>query len=241
MNKFVATAYLGLVVTASGVFIAEARPAYAQKEAKQCNYCHLSGNGGARNFRGQFYGGNNLNFDRFDETREALLAGVSKDATGADARAKIAYVGNISGAADKQIQLASLRGPVVVIACDKATDASKELMKQVYKLETAYGRNVTFIGIAKTDIVGALKLTDELGSTIRVLPDTESVAAKKFSLAAGWDFAVVAKMGDPLKTYQGISKTNVEDAIKVLAEKAEVEAPTFDATKLPEKPTRGGN
>ncbi len=240
MNKLAATAYLALVVTGSSIFVAEARPAYAQKEGKQCVYCHTSGNGGRRGFRGQFYGANGLSFDHYNEEREAALAGVAKDVTGADTAPKTAFVGNISGPADKQIQLAALRGPVVVFFVDKATKEGKDALKQIHGLAEAYGRNVTFIGVSETDQDGALQLTADLGSSIRILPDVEKAALKKFSATTGYDFAVVAKQGDPLKTFEGISKANVDQAIKLLKDSQEVDIPTFDTSKLPETALRGG-
>jgi len=239
MNKLAATAYLGLLVTGSSIFVAEARPQYAAKEGKQCIYCHLSGNGGRRGFRGMFYGSNGLSFDHYDEEREAMLAGVAKDATGADGGPKSAYVGNIAGPADKQIQLAALRGPVVVFFVDKASKEGKEALKQIHGLAEAYGRDVTFIGVANTDVDGALKLTADLGSNIRILPDVEKAAQKKFSATTGYDFAVVAKQGDPLKTFQGLSKANVDDAIKLLKDSQQVDVPTFDTSKLPATALRG--
>src|SRR5579862_9691787 len=110
MNKFAIVSFVAGIALITGIFSAEARPEYAQKENKACGYCHLSdAGGGARGFRGAFYGANNLSFDKFDEEREAGIAGVAANGDGGDTRPKVAYVGNIAGPASKQIQLASLR------------------------------------------------------------------------------------------------------------------------------------
>lgn len=239
MNKLAATAYLAFLVIGSSIFIAEARPAYAQKENRPCGYCHVSPSGGdQRNFRGQYYGANGLSFLNFDEAREAALAGVEKDSSGASALPKTRYVGNVGGPAASQIQLASLRGPVVVFYLDAPTEATKKVMKEVFNLSVAYGKQVTFIGVTTADAETALKMTADYGSVIRILPDKGDTAVKKFSLQNGFDFAVVAKMGDPLKTFSGLSKANIDEAIKVLATQ-EIAAPTFDTAKFPETPVRG--
>jgi len=68
---------------------AQAKPAYARKEGKACNYCHVTP-GGPRNFRGQYYGAHARSFEQFDNVFEAKAAGVSPDAVGGDAVATVA-------------------------------------------------------------------------------------------------------------------------------------------------------
>lgn len=63
---------LGLV--AAGV---QAKPPFAAKEGKNCVYCHVSPNGGRRNYRGVYYRLNNLSFSGFDDAAEAQKAGVA--------------------------------------------------------------------------------------------------------------------------------------------------------------------
>jgi len=54
-----------------------ALPAYAQKEAKPCAYCHVNpAGGGKRNYRGLYYKAHNLTFAEFDDAAEAKKAGV---------------------------------------------------------------------------------------------------------------------------------------------------------------------
>ena len=82
--------FLGI---SAGVLIAEARPAYARNEGRQCGYCHTRPQGGGeRGFRGQFYGANGLSFDHFKEEREASIAGVSPKSEGSGAIPKVSYV-----------------------------------------------------------------------------------------------------------------------------------------------------
>lgn len=63
---------------------ANARPAYAKKEMKECVYCHVTP-GGPRNFRGMYYGTHNRSFADFDNVFEAKAAGVAASAVGGDA------------------------------------------------------------------------------------------------------------------------------------------------------------
>jgi glutathione peroxidase len=63
---------------------ATAYPAFAQKEKKECVYCHVKP-GGARNFRGLYYKAHDNSFKDFDNVYEAKLAGVSADTKGPDA------------------------------------------------------------------------------------------------------------------------------------------------------------
>ncbi|MBN9504094.1 MAG: hypothetical protein BGO01_04665 [Armatimonadetes bacterium 55-13] len=239
MNKLAVTAYLGLIVLSSGVYVAEARPAYAQKEGKQCVYCHTSSRGGVRGFRGQFYGANNLTFRYFEEQREASIAGVTPDSTGSSSAPTVAYAGNTSGPATSQIQLAALRTPVLVFFVDQASADAKEAMKGIHELQKAYGTKVSVLAVTKADEENAVKMTSDLGSFVRVLPDEKGTAIKKFSVANGFDFVVVGKRGDYVKSFEGLSKANLDGAVKAIAADLEVEAPTFDESKLPAKTLRG--
>ncbi len=214
MNKLLTVGYIAAFALVAGIFTAEARPEYAQKEGKACGYCHLSGGGGgARGFRGQYYGANGLSFGSFDEKREATIAALDSGGTGGATRAKVAYVGNISGPASKQIQLASLRGPVVVMFFDGAGDDAKAAAKVLHKLAVAYGRRVTVVGVTSGDQAKALKLTVDLGSQVRLLPDADLEATKKFGATLGLDMVVVSQRGDEFKKIGGFSKGNLEAAV----------------------------
>ena len=81
------TAFLGAFVTAalSHGTTAEAKPPFAQKEMKACGYCHASNGGGARNYRGMFYGAHKLSFADFDNEYEAKVAGVDPKAMAGEA------------------------------------------------------------------------------------------------------------------------------------------------------------
>lgn len=63
---------------------AHARPAYARKEGKKCDYCHVTP-GGPRNFRGMYYGAHSKSFEQFDNVFEAKAAGVAADSVAGDA------------------------------------------------------------------------------------------------------------------------------------------------------------
>lgn len=238
VKRITVAAYLTVFAIASSVLIAEARPVYARKENQACGYCHTSARGGDRGFRGMFYGANGLNFDGYDEKREALLAGLSPNLEGKGTIPAISYNGNIAGPATQQIQVASLRGPVILMFLDKADDQSKAAVKAIAGLAKAYGTRVTVLGIAKTD--DPLKLTDDLGGLLRVYPDPESSALKKFSAVQALDFAVVAKLGEPVKTFTGFSRSNLEEAMKLIATSQSIAAPAFDLSTVNEKVVRGG-
>lgn len=185
-----------------------------------------------------FYGANGLSFDDFDEKREALIAGLSPNAEGKNTLPVVSYSGNIAGPAAQQIQVASLRGPVILLFLDKADEQSKAAVKAIAALAKAYGTRTTILGVAKTD--DPLKLTNELGGLIRVYPDADGAAIKKFAAGQALDFAVVAKLGDPVKTFAGFSRSNLEEAMKLIATTQSIAAPTFDLSTVSEKVVRGG-
>jgi hypothetical protein len=237
MNRSIVVAFFTIANMAATIIVSEARPVYARKERQECGYCHVRpGGGGDRGFRGMFYGGNGLSFQGFDEKREALIAGLTGGATGRNSIPAISYNGNISGPATQQIQLASLRGPVMLVFLTKADDSSKLAVKTMASLAKAYGTQVTVLGVAKTE--DALKLTDELGGLLRVYPDADGAAAKKYSAANSLDVAVAAKLGDPLKVYAGFSRSNMAGAMNVLAT-AGIQPPVVDLAQIPEKVMRG--
>ncbi len=64
-------------------FAANAKPAFARREGKMCDYCHLNpGGGGARGFRGLYYAKHKFSFAGFDEKKEAAKAGVKPGSVG---------------------------------------------------------------------------------------------------------------------------------------------------------------
>lgn len=72
---------LAAVVGLTGVFEANATPAFARKEHKKCMYCHLNPHGGgARGFRGIYYQNHGNSFKGFKEKVEAKKAGVKPGA-----------------------------------------------------------------------------------------------------------------------------------------------------------------
>jgi hypothetical protein len=240
MNKLIFVGFLAGIVLVTGIFTAEARPEYAQKEGKDCGYCHLNaGGGGARGFRGMFYGANNLSFDKFNEDRESMIAAVAANADAGDTRAKVNYVGNISGPADKQVQLIAIRRPVLVVFFDAASDDAKTSAKLLRKIALAYSNSVGVVGIAEGDTDKALKLTKDLGSQLRILPDPEGVAMKKFSATQGLDIVAVSKMGETTKLFSGVSKGNLTAAIAQIGSFG-VEAPTVDLADAPADALHGG-
>lgn len=239
MKRIAITAYITAFALGAGTLIAEARPIYARKEKQPCGYCHTRSSGGGENgFRGMYYGGNGLSFDDYDEKREALIAGLSPNAEGRNTVPAISYNGNVYGPAVQQIQVAALRGPVILLFLDKANDDSKAAVKSIAALAKAYGTRVTILGVAKSD--APLKLTEELGGLMRIYSDPEGAAIKKFSGSQALDVAVVAKLGDPVKTFEGFSRANLDAAIKLIASGQSVAAPTFDLSTVGEKVLRGG-
>lgn len=240
MNKLAATAYLGFLVVGCSVFIAEARPIYAQKENKPCGFCHVRASGGGnRGFRGQFYGANGLSLSNFDEKREASIAGLSPESEGIGTVPTISYAGNVAGPATQQIQLASLRGPVLLIFIDKVDESAKTAVKHLGDVAKAYGTSATVFAVMKGSTEETLKATQELGSRLRVFPDVNFGAVKKFSAVQGLDLAVVAKMGDPVKTFPGFSGPNVDAALKCIAETQAIPYPNVDTAKIGDKVLRG--
>lgn len=237
MNRLAVTAYTAIFVTATGTLVAEARPAYARNEQKPCGYCHVrAGGGGERGFRGMYYGANGLSFNQFDEKREALIAGLAPDTDGRSTVPAISYNGNIVGPALQQTRVAALRGPVIVLFLEKADEASKASVKAIGSLAKSFGTEATILGIAKTE--DGLKLTKELGGNIRIYADLKGEAAKEFGATNALDIAVIAKLGTPLKTFPGFSRSNLEAAIKVVMEQG-TGLSTFDLLTVPEKLVRG--
>jgi hypothetical protein len=84
------TAVIAFVSFSSG---ATARPPYAQREKKSCNYCHTSDSGGARGFRGMYYNAHGLTFKKYVEKTEAKKAGVTAGAVGAKSKPTKPYTG----------------------------------------------------------------------------------------------------------------------------------------------------
>jgi hypothetical protein len=215
-----------------------ARPVYARNESKPCGYCHVRPQGGgSRGFRGQFYGANGLSFEQFKEEREAIIAGLTSGAEGVDSVPALSYVGNVAGPAVQQIQLASLRGPVAILFIGKADADTKLAIKTFAALSKSIGMKSTFLAVTRSN--DAVKLTEDLGSLIRVLPDPDGAAAKKFEVMQELDSAVAAKLGDPLKVFQGFSRKSVEDMAKALNTNPVTVLDAKQWSVIPEKPLRG--
>lgn len=207
------------LVAASGIFEAQARPQYAQKEGKQCGFCHVNpAGGGARNFRGFFYGANGLSLEHFDENREAMIAHVEPNAMGDDAVWKVGYISSVSTSADKAITQASNRAPVLVIFLPTtADDNAKTAAKLLNTCAGAFGRNVAVVGVVRGDVDAALKLTGDLDNNIRILSDADGAAATKLKAEQGFDMVYVPRFipddPAPMKNWQGFSKANLDEAI----------------------------
>jgi hypothetical protein len=93
MKKIVALFALVGVISAFS-FTASAKPVFAKKEGKACNYCHsVDQGGGPRGFRGIYYGANKLSFKGFDEKKESEKAGVKEGATGTASKPTKPYTG----------------------------------------------------------------------------------------------------------------------------------------------------
>lgn len=71
-----------------------AKPAFATKEKKTCNYCHsVDTGGGPLGFRATYYKAHKLSFKGFVETKESKKAGVKKNAMGKASKATKPYTG----------------------------------------------------------------------------------------------------------------------------------------------------
>jgi len=240
MKRLVTGLSLAAFVVSAGIFEAEARPAYAAREKQPCSYCHTNpGGGGARNFRGGFYGANNLSFSKFEENREAAIAHVAPGSGGEDSVSKVGYVSNVSGPAAGQIQLRASRGPVLVVFLSPtADDAGKSAVALLNKIGDPMGRDVAIVGVVKGDTDAALKLTSDLGNGIRVLPDPDGAAIDKFKATQGWDMVLVTDKGDTTKSWSGFSRANLSDALDQISAKGVA----FDKPSLaaaPEKVVHG--
>lgn len=74
--------------------ISTAKPAFATKEKKSCNYCHsVDTGGGPQGFRATYYKAHKLSFKGFVEAKEAKKAGVKKGAVGKASKATKPYTG----------------------------------------------------------------------------------------------------------------------------------------------------
>jgi hypothetical protein len=241
MSKPLTALFVAGTICIAGIFVAHARPEYAQKEKKNCSYCHLnSGGGGNRNFRGVFYGANNLTFEKFVEANEASIAGVEPGSESAAAKPKVGYAGNVTGPrpAANQIQALALRTPVLVAFFTGSTAEEKSAAKVLKKIAAAYGSKVFVVGVSRGDFTQALNLSAELGSQLRVFADTDGGAAKKFGAVAGLDLVVISKRGEEFKLIGGFSKSNLETAIAQVGTFG-VPAPEVDLADAPAEVIHG--
>jgi hypothetical protein len=92
MKNFVAVLPL-LVICSLLASNTDAKPPFAKREKKACNYCHTSDAGGARGFRGIYYNSHSLTFRNFKEAAEAKKAGVKVGATGEKSKPTKPYTG----------------------------------------------------------------------------------------------------------------------------------------------------
>lgn len=95
MKKVVSLfAIVGLVAAFN--FTVDAKPPFAKKENKTCDYCHaVDQGGGARGFRGIFYKANDLSFKGFDEKKESAKAGVKENSKGTATKPTKPYTGKV--------------------------------------------------------------------------------------------------------------------------------------------------
>ena len=244
MKRLITGLTLASVVLAAGIYEANARPPYAAKEQKPCGYCHVNpAGGGPRNFRGQFYGANGLSFELFNEDREAALAHVVSGSNGDDSIAKGAYIASVTAPADRAITGRTNMSPVLVVFLNNtADDATKTAVKTLGKISDAYGRGLAVVGVIEGDRETALKLTSDLGNVIRILPDVEGAAMKKYKGQMGFDMALVPKFDQndtpPIGYYQGFSKQTIEKIIDSLGNQG-VSGKTVDTADISPKPLRG--
>jgi hypothetical protein len=92
VSKLVLVGAVAAIFSSVTVFKAEAKPEFAKKEGKKCNYCHLA-TPPKRGFRGIYYKAHKLSFKGFTEATEAKKAGVKAGGLGKDSAAKASYKG----------------------------------------------------------------------------------------------------------------------------------------------------
>lgn len=218
---------------------AEARPAYARSEGKDCGYCHLNPRGGGeRGFRGIFYGANNLSFARFDEVVEAAIAGCAPQLMDFNTQPKKAYIGGISTSAWPQIQLQAIHRPVVVLFLDSAKDDAKSAAKFIADLGNELGTAAAVTTVFIGDPDAAAALGKSLGAPVRVLPDAKGSASKKYGAKQGLDFVLVYPSGEKWKLFEGFSKSNAEEMLAELRQLIQREL-LFNTSQLPANAKRG--
>jgi hypothetical protein len=218
---------------------AAARPVYAQATKKECGYCHLSSaGGGARGFRGRFYGANGLSFHGFDEKREAALARCEPDSREKAADAKVVYVQNATGPGGPHIQFMANQTPMIVIWVEPTIDPRLASAHRLLdSLATQLGLRAGIVGVIHADQAAALKATSDWASTMRILPDASGTAKKKFGATHVYDFALLKKGGDVARLWEGISKANIADLMSELRKIGlAVEPPSEE---FPTEPVRG--
>jgi glutathione peroxidase len=135
---------------------AQATPAFARKENKQCVYCHLQP-GKARGFRGLYYAAHNGSFEGFDEIAEAKLAGVKPGSTGPDTEPKSAAYPNVKPAPvlrftakdidGKPVNLARYSGDVILIVNVASKCGNTPQYEGLQKLYSTYkDKGFTILG-----------------------------------------------------------------------------------------------
>ena len=150
---------------------ANATPAFAKKEGKKCDYCHVMP-GGPRNFRGLYYAKNGKTFANFDNTFEAKAAGVKEDSLAGEALPKNADYPDVKlpAALDftlkdingKPVKLARYQGSVI-IAVNVASKCGNT--KQYATLEKLYekykDKGLVVLGFPSNDFGGQEPGTDK--------------------------------------------------------------------------------
>ncbi len=142
---------------------ASATPAFARKEHKPCNYCHVVP-GGPRNYRGLYYQTHHLSFAAFDNIAEAKLAGVSPDAMGADAAPVNPDYPNVHVPAvlnftmmdidGKPVNLARYMGDVILIVNTASLCGNTPQYSQLEKMYEQYkDKGFVILGFPENDFL----------------------------------------------------------------------------------------
>ena len=91
LSKLVMVGAAVAVLSSISVFQAEAKPEFAKKEGKKCEFCHTIIP--KRGFRGLYYKAHKLSLKGFDEAKESKKAGVKAGSVGKAGEAKAGYKG----------------------------------------------------------------------------------------------------------------------------------------------------
>ena len=207
----VATAAASLALIGILAPSANATPAFAKKEGKKCDYCHVIP-GGPRNFRGLYYAKNGKTFANFDNTFEAKAAGVKEDALAGEAIPKNADYPDVKVPAaldftlkdinGKPVKLARYQGSVIIavnVASKCGNTGQYATLEKLY--EKYKDKGLVILGFPSNDFGG-----QEPGTEKEIKEFCDATYKVKFPMIE--KTSVVAGQANPL--FEALFKTTGE-------------------------------